>query len=65
MTLFTESGGDLSSRIDEAQRIARMLAPSVDEMSPKEAEFVQRMLNTNSCSPKQVFWLRDLKDKYL
>lgn len=64
MVLFAESGGTEQSRIDEAGRIVAILLPLVDEMTTREAQFVQQMYNTKSCSPKQLFWLRDLNTKY-
>ncbi len=64
MTLFTESGGDLSSRIDEASRIVSMLLQKTDQMTPHEAQFVEKMFGATNVSPKQLFWLRDLNEKY-
>jgi hypothetical protein len=33
-------------------------------MTEKEAEFVDSMDGSNYISPKQLWWLRDLKEKY-
>jgi hypothetical protein len=65
MSLFTESGGTLKSRIDEARRIALLLCNNLDEMTPWEQHFIEEMSTCTSCSPKQIFKLRDIKDKYL
>lgn len=63
--LTTESGGDEKSRIEEAHTIVRMLEEVTEEMMPRERAFVEEMADCDYCTTKQVFWLRDLKDKYL
>lgn len=50
-------------RCAEAQRIVGML--NTDELTHKEHEFVTSMDNCRFCSVKQLFYLRDIKDKYL
>jgi hypothetical protein len=67
--LSNDTGGDAKQRRDEANRIIAMLT-SLDEnvMTQKESEFVQSMDSNGAdvpVSPKQLFWLRDIKDKYL
>jgi hypothetical protein len=42
-----------------------MLEGYVDDMTPVEKGFVEKMSDTDFCSPKQLFWLRDIKEKYL
>jgi hypothetical protein len=64
MTLYNETGGDLSSRIEEVRKILSLLVPHLGELSQKEAKFVKEMNSARMISPKQLFWLRDLLDKY-
>lgn len=60
-------------RADEARRILFDigLADHTDEMTQKEREFCAKLINehdivgTITVSPKQLWWLRDLKEKYL
>ena len=63
--LANESGGDELSRINEARETVRMLEEFNDQMSQKEQEFVEQMTDCDYCTVKQIFWLRDIKDKYL
>ena len=50
----------------EAMRIADMLTNSLSKMSQKEREFVLLMGSAHvNVSTKQIFWMRDLRDKYL
>lgn len=69
-------GGEASStqtpdeRNEEARRILGMgLTDCTETMKPNEAQFVQQMEgwidNGIIISPKQLWWLRDLKEKYL
>ena len=52
-------------RVAEAQRITRRLIGScAGELTPKEEEFVGQMENAGYVSVKQLFWLRDINDKY-
>lgn len=64
-TLTQDSGGDERSRIDEARTIVRMLEEVTEEMTPKEQTFVAEMSDCDYCTTKQLFWLRDIKEKYL
>ena len=52
-----------AERLEEAGRIVEMLADYMDELSFKEQTFVEGM--QSSCSVKQLFWLRDIKDRVL
>jgi len=63
--MFNESGGTEEDRVAEAHKIVSMLADLTEQMKLNEAAFVEQMDDCRSCSPKQLFWLRDLKDKYL
>jgi hypothetical protein len=56
------------ARRDEATRIAKMIKGSVDvsKLQLREIHFVNEMDDgRRPVSTKQLFWLRDLKDKYL
>jgi hypothetical protein len=72
----TNESGDQSpvERVEEARRILDMgLIHEMDRMTAKEAAFVEQMVNDQTyrevgmpnISIKQLWWLRDLKDKYL
>ena len=65
--LANESGGDENSRINEAREIVKMLEVCYEEMKANEQNFVNQMADTDCAwvSVKQLFWLRDIKDKYL
>jgi hypothetical protein len=50
----------------EANKITGMLADAIDQMQDNERSFVMRIADFYApVSVKQIFWLRDLKDKYL
>ena len=63
--LANDTGGDLNSRVSEAHLICRMVEEFTGDMTEKESEFIEQMVDCDYCSPKQLFWLRDIKDKYL
>jgi hypothetical protein len=65
MSLGQESGGDNDSRVTEAQALLKIIADVQGQLTLKEANFVEQMDNCTTCSTKQLFWLRDIKDKYL
>lgn len=53
-------------RSAEASRIAGMLEGYWTQMNDVERGFLSRMSDlTPQVSVKQLFWLRDIKDKYL
>lgn len=53
-------------RREEGLRIVHMLRDSYDQMQEHERSFLERMDDLDiPVSVKQLFWLRDLKDKYL
>lgn len=52
-----------AERMEEAGRIIEMLAPVMDELRPNERSMIEEL--EYACSAKQLFWLRDIKDKYL
>jgi hypothetical protein len=62
--LANETGGSADDRRAEADRILIMLEHG-PEMTQKEQKFTERMALGGFVSPKQLFWLRDIKDKYL
>lgn len=63
--LANETGGDEQSRVEEARKICRMLEEHTDEMSQRHKDFVEQMTDCDGCTPKQLFFLRDIKDQYL
>jgi len=56
---------DADERRSEADRIVRMLDGYLEQMTPTESGFIERVGDGIPVSVKQLFWLRDLKDKYL
>lgn len=71
MGLFNETGHDsIDERNTEARRLIEELSPFTEEMSLKERMFVRDMLqqkesNGFRCSAKQLFYLRDLYERFL
>jgi hypothetical protein len=63
--LTRETGGDEQSRVEEAHTICRLLEEHLDNMSQKHKEFVDQMTDCDYCTPKQLFYLRDIKDQYV
>lgn len=47
----------------EADRIIEILSEEYD-YTPKEEEFIAQMVDSETVSVKQLFWLRDIKEKY-
>lgn len=64
-----ETGGGADSRREEASKICIMLTQfgvEAEMMTEREAEFIDEIEDPGvPVSPKQLFWLRDIKDKYL
>lgn len=52
-------------RCEEAYRIVNMISHLSDSMTKAEQDFLALMGHANYVSVKQLFWLRDIKDKYL
>ena len=63
--MTTESGGNENSRISEAHTICRMLEEFQDLMSQKEKDFIESMTDCDYCTTKQLFYLRDIKERYI
>ena len=66
--LANDTGGTADDRRSEADRILNMIVGHLtpEELTGKEADFVASIMDGNvPVSPKQLFWLRDIKDKYL
>ena len=61
--MFDESGSTPDTRRVEADKLLKII--EVEQLTPKEAAFVEQMADSKFVSPKQLFWLRDIKDKYL
>jgi hypothetical protein len=62
---LSESGMSDDARKQEAVRIVTILEEHHHRMQNHESDFVNKMRTAWSVSTKQLFWLRDLKDKYL
>jgi hypothetical protein len=56
-----------SERLAEADEIVAMLDADdvVMKLSEKEYSFISKQRNSAYCSVKQLFWLRDIKDRVL
>jgi hypothetical protein len=56
-----------SERSAEADKIIAMLDADnvVMKLSDKEYDFISKQRNSVYCSVKQLFWLRDIKDRVL
>lgn len=54
-------------RVDEMIEIVRILVEygSLEKLSPSESGFVRDMVTRKHISVKQLFWLRDIKDRVL
>ena len=55
-----------AERLEEAGRIVNMLTATTEtyfKLSLKERTFIESM--QSACSVKQLFWLRDIKDRVL
>ena len=55
----------MQDRVEEVMRLVAMLVPYRSEMTIKEEHFLIDMSTAHTCTPNQLFWLRDMKDKYL
>ncbi len=66
MALFQESGGTPKQRRDEANKLVDRLHAGEKwrTMQKREQDFVEQMEFADEVSPKQLFWLRDLAEKY-
>ncbi len=73
MSTWQESGASPQDRTDEALRIVEMLEDADEAiMRSNDIGFLQKMREAveqygsrTSVSPRQLFWLRDIKDRYL
>lgn len=66
--LTKESGGTADDRRSEASRLMKIIEGfEWDDMTSAEITFLNEMEenDTRPVSTKQLFWLRDIKDKYL
>ena len=50
-------------RVQEANKIINMIEGS--DFTENELSMISQITDTQRCSVKQLFWLRDIKDKYL
>jgi hypothetical protein len=70
--LANDTGGTADDRRSEAKSLLKIIGESRDLLEQKEEAFIEDMISALSdpdeegtVSPKQLFWLRDIKDKYL
>jgi hypothetical protein len=64
MTLFQESGGTAEDRRSEADKLIEMSMPFAENMSPWEQNFLNDLSDGRPISPRMIFKLRDIADKY-
>jgi len=64
--LFQCSGGSAESRREEATKLVTAICEAgEDRLTKTELRFVEDMGDENvPVSPKQLFWLRDIREKY-
>lgn len=63
---LSESTLNDAERREEANRIVKMIENHVENAEDRERGFLMKMADESSTvSVKQLFWLRDLKEKYL
>lgn len=70
--LADDSGQTPERRTEEAQNLVEMLEDHEDEMSPSDRNFYRSTAERfkqyglrTTISVKQLFWLRDIKDRVL
>lgn len=64
--LYQDSGhATPDGRRVEANKLIKIIEGYGIELTPKETAFVEQMADSEYVSPKQLFWLRDIRDKYL
>ena len=54
-----------AERRAEADRILKMLEGESDSFTGIESGFIERMADNGPVSVKQLFWLRDIKDRII
>jgi hypothetical protein len=63
-----ETGGNADERRAEANRILKIIRDAgvgVEDMTQKDAEFFDKVEDeTVEITPKMLFWLRDIKERY-
>ncbi len=66
MALFQESGQTPERRKEEAQKLLARLDGNVRDynLTERELKFIESVSDQDNISPKQLFWLRDICDKY-
>jgi len=63
--LTQDSGSTPAQRRAEADKLCTMLQEAgIEQMQSHEQSFVESISQEVPVSPKQLFWLRDLKGKY-
>jgi hypothetical protein len=65
--LANDTGGSADDRRAEADRIIQILSETVEfeALAPNEQKFIGQIQNGEAVSTKQLFWLRDIKDRAL
>ena len=65
MGLWQESGSTPEGRLAEMEKIADLLSGHELAMEKRELEFLNNCQDGRPITPNMLFWLRDIKDKYL
>jgi hypothetical protein len=62
--LANNSGSDDSRRREEAAQLVSLLSDHLEELSPSQRNFVEEMGEGGPVSVKQLYFLRDLWEKF-
>lgn len=62
--LSNDSASDDSRRREEAAPLLTILEDHLEELTPSQREFVEKIGEGGPVSVKQIFWLRDLAEKF-
>lgn len=70
--MFDSSGGDNRSRLEEARKLIALIVPHLHQLPQKEREFIvqteyrlESFGDSALVTPKQLFWMRDIRDRIL
>jgi hypothetical protein len=62
--LANDSGSDDSRRREEAADLVSKLEDYLEELTPSQRSFVEQMGEGGPVTVKQIFWLRNIWDKF-
>jgi len=63
--LSNEDGLSPEERLERVMELVNKIEPYFDQLTPKEKAFVEQMSGyLPGATPKQLFWLRDILERY-